>query len=331
MISNNKIGILGSGAWGTALANCLNKKENILLWSYENKTVENINKYKINKTFLPKIKLSRNIVATNNLADFKDCKFIFICIPSQFIKKVILKFKKFYKKEMIFINCSKGIEHDTKSLISDLIKKTLPKSRVAILSGPSFAIEVAKNKPTAVTIASKNELEAKKLAKLINSINFRCYYSNDVIGVQFGGIIKNILAIASCIIEGQKLGFGAKAALITRGLVEMKKIGLSFGAKDSTFNGLSGLGDLMLTCNNELSRNFTTGLLIGKGKDINKIIKFKKTISEGILNSKTIFELSKKKKIEMPVCEAVYKIIYKKKKIKETINKILSRDIKKEN
>ena len=232
---------------------------------------------------------------------------------------------------MIFINCSKGIEHDTKSLISDLIKKTLPKSRVAILSGPSFAIEVAKNKPTAVTIASKNELEAKKLAKLINSINNRCYYSNDVIGVQFGGIIKNILAIASGIIEGQKLGFGAKAALITRGLVEMKKIGLSFGAKDSTFNGLSGLGDLMLTCNNELSRNFTTGLLIGKGKDINKIIKFKKTISEGILNYKTIFELSKKKKIEMPVCEAVYKIIYKKKKIKETINKILSRDIKKEN
>jgi len=202
---------------------------------------------------------------------------------------------------------------------------------VAVLSGPSFAIEVAKKKPTAVTIASKNQNDAKKLAKLINSRNFRCYYTNDIIGVQFGGIIKNILAIASGIIEGQKLGSNAKSALITRGLVEMKRIGLTYGAKESTFNGLSGLGDLILTCNDNLSRNFTTGLLVGKGKEIRKIIKFKTTISEGIINSKTIFELSKKKKIEMPICESVYKILYKNNKIKETIEKILSRDIKKEN
>ena len=325
------IGILGSGAWGTALACSLNRKGNITLWSYEKQTVKQINKYRINKIFLPKIKIPNNVTATNNLEDLKSCKFIYICIPSQFINKIILKFKKIYKNEMIFVNCSKGIEHNSQLLISNLIKKIIPKAKVAVLSGPSFAIEVAKKKPTAVTIASKNQNDAKKLAKLINSRNFRCYYTNDIIGVQFGGIIKNILAIASGIVEGQKLGSNAKSALITRGLVEMKRIGLTYGAKESTFNGLSGLGDLILTCNDNLSRNFTTGLLVGKGKEIRKIIKFKTTISEGIINSKTIFELSKKKKIEMPICESVYKILYKNNKIKETIEKILSRDIKKEN
>ena len=232
---------------------------------------------------------------------------------------------------MIFVNCSKGMEYNSQLLITDLIKKVLPQAKVAVLSGPSFAIEVAREKPTAVTVASKNENEAKKLANLINSKKFRCYYTNDIIGVQFGGIIKNILAIASGIIEGKKFGYNAKSALITRGLVEMKKIGLAYGAKESTFNGLSGLGDLILTCNTSLSRNFTTGLLIGKGKKISKIKKFKNTISEGIINSKTIYKLSKKKSIEMPVCESVYKILYKKNKVKETIEKILAREIKKEN
>ena len=325
------IGIIGAGAWGTALSCILNKKENITIWSYEKKTVHQINKYRTNKTFLPNIKIPNNISATNNLKDLMSCKFIFICVPSQFIKKIILKFKNFYKKDMIFVNCSKGIECSSKLLISDIIKKILPGSEVAILSGPSFAIEVAKKKPTAVTIACKNQNNAKKLAILLNSKNFRCYYTNDVIGVQFGGIIKNILAIASGIVKSQKLGSSAKAALMTRGLSEMKRIGLAYGAKESTFYGLSGLGDLILTCNSELSRNFSTGLLIGKGKKINEIIKSKKTISEGIINSKTIFNLSKKKRIEMPVCGSVYKILYKKNKIKNTIEKILSRDIKKEN
>ena len=325
------IGIIGAGAWGTALSCILNKKENITIWSYEKKTVHQINKYRTNKTFLPNIKIPNNISATNNLKDLMSCKFIFICVPSQFIKKIILKFKNFYKKDMIFVNCSKGIEDSSKLLISDIIKKILPGSEVAILSGPSFAIEVAKKKPTAVTIACKNQNNAKKLAILLNSKNFRCYYTNDVIGVQFGGIIKNILAIASGIVKSQKLGSSAKAALMTRGLSEMKRIGLAYGAKESTFYGLSGLGDLILTCNSELSRNFSTGLLVGKGKKINEIIKSKKTISEGIINSKTIFNLSKKKRIEMPVCGSVYKILYKKNKIKNTIEKILSRDIKKEN
>ena len=326
-----KIGVIGSGAWGTALACSLDKKESITIWSHEKQTAEQINKYKINKTFLPNIKIPHNVTATNNLEDLKSCKFIFICVPSQFIKKIIIKFKNFYKKEMLIVNCSKGIEHNSQLLISDILKRILPGSKIAILSGPSFAIEVAKKKPTAVTIASKNQNDAKKLAMLINSRNFRCYYTNDIIGVQFGGIIKNILAIATGIVESQKLGSSAKAALMTRGLAEMKRIGLAYGAKESTFYGLSGLGDLMLTCNSKLSRNFVTGLLIGKGKKIKEIIKSNKAISEGVINSKTIFYLSKKKNIEMPVCESVYRILYKNAKIKETIEKILSRNIKKEN
>ena len=300
------IGILGSGAWGTALASILNKKTNISLWSYEKETTKQINKYKINKNYLPGIKIPNNVTITNDLEELKTCKFIFICIPSQFIKKIIVKFKKFYKREMILVICSKGIEKTSKELISEVIKKKIPKSKIAILSGPSFAIEVAKKKPTAVTIASKNNKNAKELAKLINSKNFRCYYTNDIIGVQLGGVIKNILAIASGIVESQNLGSSARAALMTRGLAEMMKIGIAFGAKESTFYGLSGLGDLMLTCNSKLSRNFVTGLLIGKGKKIKEIIKSKKTISEGVINSKTIFNLSKKKEIEMPVCESVY-------------------------
>ena len=325
------IGILGSGAWGTALASILNKKTNISLWSYEKETTKQINKYKINKNYLPGIKIPNNVTITNNLEELKTCKFIFICIPSQFIKKIIVKFKKFYKREMILVICSKGIEKTSKELISEVIKKKIPKSKIAILSGPSFAIEVAKKKPTAVTIASKNNKNAKELAKLINSKNFRCYYTNDVIGVQLGGVIKNILAIASGIVESQNLGSSARAALMTRGLAEMMKIGIAFGGKESTFYGLSGLGDLMLTCNSKLSRNFVTGLLIGKGKKIKEIIKSNKAISEGVINSITIFYLSKKKNIEIPVCESVYRILYKNAKIKETIEKILSRNIKKEN
>ena len=331
MKKKNTIGILGTGAWGTALSCILSKKnDKVIIWSKEKKTAQQINNYKINKIYLPNTKIPKNVMATNNLEDLRLCKFIFICVPSQFIGEIIIKFKDFYNKDTIFINCSKGIENKSNLLISDVVEKILPKSKIAILSGPSFAIEVAKKKPTAVTIASKNKIYAKKLALLINSRNFRCYYTNDIIGVQFGGVIKNILAIASGIIESKKLGLNAKAALITRGLAEMKRIGLAYGAKESTFYGLSGLGDLMLTCNSKLSRNFATGLLIGKGKKINEISKLK-TISEGVINSKTIFKLSKKKKIEMPVCEAVYKILYKKKKIQITIEKILSRDIKKEN
>ena len=227
----------------------------------------------ISKIFLPKIKIPNNVYGTNDLKDLVSCKFIFLCIPSQFIKEIVLQFKKYYKKEMIFVICSKGIEQDSQLLISEIIKKILPQSKIAVLSGPSFAIEVARKLPTAVTVASKNQKDAKALAKLINSRNFRCYYSSDIIGVQLGGVIKNILAIASGIVESQKLGANAKAALLTRGLVEMKRIGLAYGAKESTFYGLSGLGDLSLTCNSILSRNFTTGLLVGKGKKIKQIIK----------------------------------------------------------
>ena len=331
-VKSENIGVLGSGAWGTSLACILNKKKkNIILWSYEKEIAHEINKFRTNKTFLSKIKIPKNIYATNDLKDFASCKFIFLCIPSQFVKKIILEFREYYKKEMFFVICSKGMDNNSQLLISEIIKKILPGSKIAVLSGPSFAIEVAKNLPTAVTIASKNEIDAKILAKLVNTKNFRCYYSNDIIGVQLGGIIKNILAIASGIVESKKLGSGAKSALLTRGLLEMKRIGLACGAKEHTFYGLSGLGDLILTCNSNLSRNFETGLLVGKGKKIKEIIKSKKTVSEGIINSKIIFNFSKRRKIEMPVCNSVYKILYKNNKIRETIEKILSRDIKKEN
>ena len=168
-IKLQKIGIIGSGAWGTALACILNKKENnITIWSYEKQTVKQINKYKINKTFLPNIKIPNNVTATNNLEDLKLCKFIFICVPSQFIKKIILKFKKFYKKEMTFVNCSKGIEYNSQLLISDIIKKILPGSKIAVLSGPSFASEVAKKLPTAVLVASKNKKFFREISQLIH-------------------------------------------------------------------------------------------------------------------------------------------------------------------
>ena len=330
-VNKGTIAILGSGAWGTSLACTLNRKGKIVLWSHEKVTIDEINKFRTNKVFLPKVKIPKNVFATSSLKDIENCKFIFICIPSQFIKKKILEFRKIYKKGMVFVICSKGMDYEKKLLISETIKKIIPAAKISILSGPSFAIEVAKKKPTAVCIASKNQNDAKQLALLINTKEFRCYYSNDIIGVQFGGIIKNIFAIASGIIESQKLGLSARAALITRGLVEMQRIGCAYGAKSPTFYGLSGMGDLILTCNSKLSRNFSTGFLIGKGKKIKDIMKSKKTISEGIINSKTIYKLSKKKRIDVPVCEAVYNILYKNFKIKQTIEKILSRDIKKEN
>ena len=303
------IGIIGAGAWGTALSCILNKKENITIWSYEKKTVHQINKYRTNKTFLPNIKIPNNISATNNLKDLMSCKFIFICVPSQFIKKIILKFKNFYKKDMIFVNCSKGIEHSSKLLISDIIKKILPGSEVAILSGPSFAIEVAKKKPTAVTIGSKDEKNAKKLAKLVNSKTFRCYYSNDIVGVQLGGVIKNILAIASGIVESQNLGSSARAALITRGLAEVSRLAYALGARRETLSGLSGLGDLVLTCTGKLSRNRRVGFELGKGKPLDEIVTGMSMVAEGIRTTDAGLSLGACHGVELPITSQMSEVL----------------------
>ena len=328
--------VLGAGAWGTTIANLIasNTKSEVILWSYEKNVAEEINKYSENKTFLPSIRINKKIIATNRIPSIK-LQFIFLVNPSQNIDSVI---KKIYKSKNFtkmnsnpkFIICSKGIDYKKKKLLSFIVKEYFPKSFIAILSGPTFAIELAKKLPTAATLACEDMKTGKILVKLLSNEYFRIYFSKDIVGVQLSGTLKNILAIAAGISEGLNLGKNARAAIISRGIKEIIKIVVFLGGKEKTIMGLAGLGDIFLTCNSRASRNFNFGYQLGKG-NIDVAHKHKeKKVTEGYKNIRIIYDLKKKSKLETPIIDSVYDILIKKRSINELVNELLSRPIKDE-
>ena len=328
--------VLGAGAWGTTIANLIasNTKSEVILWSFEKNVAEEINKYSENKTFLPGIRINKKIIATNRIPSIK-LDFIFLVNPSQNIDSVI---KKIYKSKNFtkmnsnpkFIICSKGIDYKKKKLLSCIVKEYFPKSFIAILSGPTFAIELAKRLPTAATLACEDMKTGKILAKLLSTEYFRIYFSKDIVGVQLSGTLKNILAIAAGVTEGLNLGKNARAAIISRGIKEIIKIVVFLGGKEKTIMGLAGLGDIFLTCNSRVSRNFNFGYQLGKG-NIDIVNKHKeKKVTEGYKNIRIIYDLKKKSKLETPIIDSVYDILIKKRSINELVNELLSRPIKDE-
>ena len=323
-----KCGIIGAGAWGSAISTLIGC-DKILIWSRNKTVVKSINKKRLNP-YLKGIKLPKNLFATNSIKDLQECDYFFIATPTQFTRKILTKLKK-YKIKKNFIICSKGIENKSCKFLSNIIKEVFPNSKIAIMSGPSFAIEVANKLPTAVLVASKEKNFFNNISKLINKKYFRLYFSNDIIGCQLGGAIKNIYAIGAGMLQGLKLGENAKSAFVSRSFAEILRFSKKFGAKEKTFFGLSGLGDLILTCNSSKSRNTNFGKLITNNKkSINKIIKKNKTITEGYYSIKPIYEISKKNKIDMPILKSIYKILYKNSNMKKEIELILGRSIKKE-
>ncbi|MDB4044512.1 MAG: NAD(P)H-dependent glycerol-3-phosphate dehydrogenase [Emcibacteraceae bacterium] len=325
-IGQLKIGVIGGGAWGTALAQLSAKAgSKVILWAREEKVVKKINEEHENEMFLKGVGLSNNVRATTNLADMVDNEFIFIAVPAQFVRSVLKEVKKYLSDGVILVLCAKGIEQSSGKLMTEVVSEIMPKSPLVVLSGPTFAREVALGLPSAVTIASKYQQITKRLLGVIGQPTFRPYVSRDIVGAEIGGALKNVFAIACGITTGRKMGDNARAALITRSLSEMVRYGESYGAERSTMMGLCGLGDLILTCSSTQSRNLSLGIALGEGKTIEDLMTNRLTVAEGYYTSSVLAKISQDKNIDMPIVMAVNDILHEGKNIDQVIGDLLNR------
>ena len=323
-----KIGIIGGGVWGSAIAKLLSNNK-VCIIARDSKIVTSINEHRFN----PRLKyavFNENVSATADLNEANNMDYLFVTLPSQKIRDVLSKVDLSNKNQEIII-ASKGIEIESCSFLSDVVQEITKNKNINILSGPCFSEEVSQNLPTAVTFASQSKKSFENINTLFLNKNFRVYYSDDLIGCQIGGALKNIYAIAAGITLGLNLGENAKSALITRSFVEITRFGEAMGAKKQTIFGLSGLGDLMLTCSSLKSRNTKFGQLISStnNPDIDDILKSQQ-ITEGYYTVKAVKNIADDKKIEMPIMNAIYNILYNQHNIKDVINNLLERPIKDE-
>jgi glycerol-3-phosphate dehydrogenase (NAD(P)+) len=325
------ITVIGAGSWGTTLACLLSGKGyDTALWVFEESLAQEISKTRTNSIYLKDFRIPEEIKIFHNINDaVKKARYIVNAVPTQYARSVFSKAASDISEKAIIVSVSKGIEKKTLFTCSSILKELL-KNKIAVLSGPSFANEVIKGKPTAVTLASEDKDTALVLQEVFNSSSFRVYTHDDMVGVELGGALKNVIAIASGISDGLGLGDNARAALITRGLSEMKRLGSSMGAKQETFSGLSGLGDLVLTCAGHLSRNYNIGVKLAQGMKISDIISQTKTVAEGVATSESAYALSKKYNVDMPIVEQVYNVLYNDKNPAEAVNDLMNRALKSE-
>lgn len=326
-----KIAVIGGGSWGTALANLLAEKGfDTLMWVYEKDLVSDINNSHENTLFLKGHKLSKNLKASNDFEEvLKDRKFILNVVPSHAVRTVFKNCKELIEEGSIIVSASKGMEQETNLTVSQILSDVLKEVdyNFAVLSGPTFAKDVVAGKPTALTVASSAESVAIKVQDAFTTEKFRVYRNNDVIGVELGGVLKNVIAIASGISDGLELGYNARAALITRGLHEVSKLGEALGANHETFFGLSGMGDLVLTCTGALSRNYTVGTKLGQGKTLDEILEEMHMVAEGVKTTKAVIALAKEHNIDMPISETVFEILYEGKAPIEAVKELLGRTL----
>ncbi|MEW6162726.1 MAG: NAD(P)H-dependent glycerol-3-phosphate dehydrogenase [Nitrospirota bacterium] len=325
------IAVIGAGSWGTTLAYLLsNKGYDVSLWVYERDLAEEMERTKINKIYLPDVRLPINAKISHQIDEVVDkARYILDAVPAQYTRSVFKESLPYISDEAVIISASKGIERGTLMTISSVLRD-LSGHEVAVLSGPSFAKEVIKNLPTAVTLATEDKDTGFILQEVFNTSSFRVYTHDDLLGVEIGGALKNVIAIASGISDSLGLCHNARASLITRGLVEITRLGVAMGAKEKTFSGLSGLGDLVLTCTSPLSRNYTLGIKLGQGMRLEDILDQTRSVVEGVATAESAFELSKKYNIEMPIIEQVYKILYEGKDPVFAVNDLMTRSLKSE-
>jgi glycerol-3-phosphate dehydrogenase (NAD(P)+) len=325
------IGIIGGGAWGTALAQSFaNAGKNCILWAMEPEVVTSINTERQNSFYLPGITLSNRIIATNDLVRASRTDGLFIVTPAQHMRKILMLLQNnFYHKTPVII-CAKGIEIESGLLLSQVLKEILPQNPVLVLTGPTFAAEIGRGLPCAVTLACKDKALSEKVAQDLSNKALRMYASDDIVGAQVGGAVKNVIAIACGIVEGKKLGDSARAALITRGLAEIARLTRALGGKRETLMGMCGIGDLMLTCSSMQSRNFSLGAALGEGKTLQEILAGRMSVTEGVHTAKALVAMAKNNAVDMPIADAVHRCLSEGADINETIERLLERPLKNE-
>ncbi len=330
------IGVIGAGSWGTALADLLARNgHQVTLWAYETNLVVRMREQRENDLFLQDIRLHDELKFTDTLAEaVKGRDLLLLVPPSQLLRQVFRQLLPYLEDDLVLVSASKGIENQTLMTMSQVLEEELKnagrKAKLAFLSGPSFAREVAQGLPTAVVAASVDEAVAKLVQKVFSGENFRVYTNADVIGIEFGGSLKNVMALAAGIADGLGFGSNTRAALITRGLAEMTRLGVAAGAKAQTFAGLAGMGDLVLTCTGDLSRNRTVGLELGKGRSLQEILDGMTMVAEGVKTTVSTHQLAQRLQVEAPITEQIYKILEEGKDPRQAVIDLLQRSLKAE-
>ncbi|NNC73610.1 MAG: NAD(P)-dependent glycerol-3-phosphate dehydrogenase [Sphingomonadaceae bacterium] len=326
-MSYDRIGVIGGGAWGTALAQNAAAGGDVILWAREGEVVRAINEQSANPLFLPNIPLSRRIRATSQLDDLAECDAVLVVAPAQHVRETLSAASIGFAP---LILCAKGIEATSKQLMSEVAVEVYPGAPIAVLSGPTFAHEVAAGLPAAVTLACEDGAIADALAERLAQPTFRPYRSTDVVGAEIGGAVKNVLAIACGVVEGRALGQNARSALISRGFAEMTRFGLARGARAETLAGLSGLGDLVLTCSSTSSRNFSLGKGLGEGRAAEELMADRTTVAEGAHTAPVLREAAADAGVEMPITEAVCALLSGVLSVDDAVEQLLTRPLKSE-
>ena len=325
-----KIAVIGSGSWGTAMAlHMAGSRNQVYMWSWIQEETDRLNRDRENKEFLPGISFPDNVICTHNMQEcIEGAEVVITAVPSPATRTTAKEMSQYVTDRQKLVNISKGLEGELR--LSQVYKSEIPQAEISVLSGPSHAEEVSRGIPTTVVVASDNEETAKYLQAIFSNDTFRVYTSDDVIGVELGGALKNVIALCAGISDGLGYGDNTKAALITRGISELSRLGVAMGAKASTFAGLSGLGDLIVTGTSTLSRNHTAGELLGKGMKLDEVLKTVHMVVEGVNTATAAYELGKKYGVETPIIEQAYNVLYKNADPKDAVNTLMTRKHKSE-
>jgi glycerol-3-phosphate dehydrogenase (NAD(P)+) len=327
----NRVGVIGGGAWGTALAQvCARAGREVTLWAREPEVVEAVNTRHENAVFLPGLPLDPMIRATPDMAALGASDFVLSVAPAQHTRAALAAFAPHARTDLPIVLCSKGVEQGSLKLMTEVLAETAPQAVAAVLSGPSFAGEVARGLPTAVTLACEGDALGWSLAEAIATPTFRPYLATDLVGAEAGGAVKNVLAIACGISEGRGLGRSAHASLITRGFAELTRLAVALGGDPETVAGLCGLGDLVLTCSSPQSRNMSVGLALGKGQSLEEALAGKLSVAEGVASAPAVRDLARKLGVETPICEAVAAILAGQVGVDDAIRRLLARPLREE-
>lgn len=325
--------VVGAGSWGTAFSLLLSRQGfNPKLWVREKEVFESIVKRRVNEIFFPEFKVPPQVSPVQDMEEaVEEAEIIFVAVPSRFCRRVFLEMASCLRPGQVVVSLTKGIEEGSLKRMTEIMTEVFPpRVKLAVLSGPSFAREVAAGLPTAVVCASETREVAASIQGMISGLNFRVYTSSDVKGVELAGAIKNVIALAAGISDGLGLGHNARASLITRGLFEIAKLGLKLGARYETFFGLAGIGDLVLTCTGHLSRNYQVGLQLGQGKKLTEILAGMKMVAEGVSTAISVNQLARREEVDMPICQEVYRVLYEQKDPRSSLVDLMTRTLKAE-